>query len=125
LNTDQVQPARKRAGRVLADYQAAYSDPITMRIGDELQLNGQKDNWNNWLWLWCTNQSGKSGWVPECYVKQDGDKGQALFDYDAIELSVSMGDVLLVTQEESGWLWCTNQHEKSGWVPAEHVSIIE
>jgi len=125
LNNNQVQPARTRTGRVLADYQAAYSDPITMHVGEELQLNGIKDNWQGWIWLWCTNQAGKSGWVPEGYVEQAGNKGIALFDYDAIELSVSIGEMLSIEKEESGWFWCFTQHGKSGWVPAEHVSIIE
>jgi SH3 domain len=123
LNNDQVQPARKRTGRVLADYQAAYSDPITMYSGEELQLSGKKDEWNGWIWLWCTNQAGKSGWVPEPYIEQTGNKGKALCDYDAIELSVSIGETLSIEKEQSGWFWCTNQAEKSGWVPAEHIAI--
>ena len=125
MNNNQVQSARKRTGHVLADYQAAYSDPITLHNGEELQLSGQQDNWHGWIWLWCTNQAGKSGWVPECYVEKYGNKGRALCDYDAMELSVFVGDVLLIEKEESGWLWCLTQHGKSGWVPAEHVSMNE
>jgi SH3 domain len=123
LNNDQAQSARKRIGRVLTDYQAAYSDPITMHSGEELQLSEKKDNWHGWIWLWCTNQAGKSGWVPECYIEQTGNAGKALYDYDAIELSVSMGEVLSIEKEESGWLWCSTQQGKSGWVPAEHIAI--
>ena len=69
LNNNQVQPARKRTGRVLADYQAAYPDPITTHIGEELQLNGQKDNWKGWIWLWCSTRPGRSGWIPAEYVE--------------------------------------------------------
>lgn len=42
-----------------------------MRAGEELVVNGKEDAWNgnvNWIWVWCSNAEGKSGWVPEEYV---------------------------------------------------------
>ena len=47
--------------------------------------------------------------------------GIALCDYEATELSVSVGEELRMGKEESDWIWCTNQKGKSGWVPADHV----
>lgn len=113
---------KARTGRVITDYQAVYPDPITMRAGEALEMSGKEDNWNGWIWVWCTNQQGKSGWVPKGYVEQTGTTVRARFDYEARELSVSVGEELIVEKEESGWMWCTNVHGKSGWVPAEHVA---
>ena len=41
----------------------------------------------------------------------------------AVELAVQAGDDLIVTREESGWLWCTNRRGASGWVPAAAVAL--
>ena len=49
----------------------------------------------------------------------------ALCDYEATELSVSVGEELIMGKEESGWIWCTNQDGESGWVPAEHVERLQ
>jgi len=112
-------------GYVLASYVAAYADPITMKAGELLVLDGREDNWQGWTWLWCSNQQGKSGWVPQSYVKQTEQEGYvALYDYNAKELSVQIGEALLVAQFESGWFWCSDQHGQSGWVPAEHVLVL-
>jgi Variant SH3 domain len=54
----------KGVGRVTAEHVASYNDPITMRANDELTLSDKEDNWHGWTWIWCTNQAGKSGWVP-------------------------------------------------------------
>jgi hypothetical protein len=74
-------------------------------------------------WLWCTNREGKSGWVPVAYLERRGETAVARRDYDSEELAVETGDELIVTHEESGWLWCTNRQGASGWVPAEAVAL--
>jgi hypothetical protein len=61
---------------------------------------------------------------PEKYVERRGDTGIALCDYEATELSVSVGEELRMGKEESGWIWCTNQKGQSGWVPADHVERL-
>ena len=115
---------RKGMGRVIAEHAASYSDPITMRANEELTMSDKEDNWHGWTWIWCTNQAGKSGWVPKKYVERHEDKGIAHYDYDAIELSVHIGEEVLVAQFESGWLWCSNQQGRSGWVPAENIAML-
>jgi hypothetical protein len=59
--------------------------------------------------------------VPQAYVERQGDTGIALRAYDATELSVRAGETLVAGEEESGWIWCTNQEDQSGWVPAENL----
>ena len=43
-------------------------------------------------------------------------------DYDATELSVRVGEELLIQREESGWLLCENRAGQRGWVPANVVA---
>ncbi|MBN1218919.1 MAG: SH3 domain-containing protein [Anaerolineae bacterium] len=108
--------------RVISAYQAAYPDPLVIKVGEKLTVGEKESEWSGWLW--CTNQDGKSGWVPEKYVEHKGDIGVARFDYDATELSVDIGQELIIDCEESGWIWCTNQQGLQGWVPVVHLEIV-
>ncbi len=116
-----------RKCRVIIDYQALYPDPISMRAGEPLTISEKVDYWNgnpDWVWVWCTDARGKSGWVPKVLidVHSEGRTGIARYDYTATELTVTVGDELVVEREESGWLWCTDSQGKNGWVPADHVT---
>ena len=112
---------------VIADHQASYPDPISVKAGERLTISEKVDYWNgnpDWVWIWCTDARGKSGWVAKRLidVHADGTTGIVRYDYTATELTVAIGDELIVEREESGWLWCTNFRGKSGWVPADHVT---
>lgn len=107
---------------VIADYQAPYSDPISVRTGDEVTIDDSKKT-DCLGWIWCTNQSGKSGWVPEAYLDRQGDFGYLRCDYDAIELTIRVGEILACHKEESGFIWVTNQAGQNGWVPSNHVEL--
>ena len=115
-----VNAARLRICRAIAEYRSADDDPLHVCAGYELTISERESEWQGWLW--CTDQSGKSGWVPELYIERRGETGVMLCDYDATELSVRAGEELLAGVEESGWVWCTNREGLSGWVPAEMLS---
>src|SRR5437588_2132830 len=105
--------------RVITDYQALYHDPISVKAGEPLTISEKVDCWNgnpDWIWIWCTDSRGKSGWVPKGLIDFHASRtaGIARYDYAATELTVTVGDELLVEQEESGWFWCTNSQGKSG-----------
>ena len=108
--------------RVVSEYQSAYSEPLVISTGEQLAIGEKESDWSGWVW--CTNRDGKSRWVPEKYVERRGGACIALCDYEATELSVSVGEELTMGQEESGWIWCTNQQGQSGWVPADHVERL-
>jgi len=107
---------------VILDYHSAYPDPFILRAGDLLKVEDKKCEYGEWLW--CTTQQGKSGWVPEPYLKRQGDNGTLLCDYDATELTVKAGDELLVNKKVCDWFWCTNSEGKTGWVPAKCVERL-
>jgi hypothetical protein len=97
-----------------------------MDAGEIVDISEKVDYWNgnlNWVWMWCRDRRGKSGWVPKAWidVNTDGKTGTARYNYAATELTVAVGDELVVEREESGWLWCINHQGKSGWIPADHV----
>ena len=110
--------------RVIADYQAPYPDPIQVNAGDEISLDVSKKT-DLVGWAWSTDQAGKSGWVPESYIERHGDTGIMRCDYDAIELTIHIGELLTAHKAESGFFWVTNQAGRQGWVPASHVEPYE
>jgi len=108
--------------QVIADYQTLYPDPLSMRAAETVKISEKVDYWHgnpDWIWIWCTDSRGKSGWVPNgsIDVHANSTTGIARYDYTATELTVAIGDELVVEQEESGWLWCTpNPFSRAGIV---------
>ncbi len=108
--------------RVIKEYNSPYTDPLFFKKNEEVFI-GEKDS--EWFgWIWCTNQSGDSRWVPENYLDFHGDKGVLNRDYNAVELNVKIGEELFIEEEEAEWFWVINQQGKKGWVPIKNVNII-
>src|SRR5579863_9869553 len=119
-------PSRKCI--MVKDYNAQFPDPISVNAGEVFHVSDKVEPWNNnpdWLWVWCTNQRGKSGWVPKDIIvfNADGVSGTVRDPYDATELSVAIGEELVAHQEAAGWFWCTNRAGKSGWVPLDNITF--
>ena len=110
--------------RVITNYQAPFPDPIQARHGDTVTIDLNKQT-NISGWVWCTNSTGKSGWVPESYIDIQESSGKMICDYDAIELTVAAGDLLTVHKAESAFYWVTDEKGKQGWVPVAHVEPYE
>jgi len=110
------------SARVIADYQAPFPDPISVHAGDKVSIDDSKKT-DCHGWIWCTNQTGKSGWVPETYLDRHGNFGYLRCDYDAIELTVRVGEILTCHKEKSGFIWVTNRSGENGWVPSTHVEF--
>ena len=110
--------------RVVADYQAPYADPIQAKAGDEVVIDFEKKTEIRG-WVWCTNSSGKSGWVPTKYLDVMEGRGKMLCNYNAIELTIHAGERLTVHKEESIFYWVTNQMGQQGWVPVENVELLK
>jgi len=113
-------PLVKRIVRVTADYQAPFPDPIRVQAGEQVGIDRGKTT-NIPGWLWC---AGRSGWVPEAYLEVHGQAGVLACDYDAIELTVHVGEVLTVSKEQSGFFWVTDPAGRQGWVPADHTEAV-
>lgn len=110
--------------RVRVDHQAPYADPIQVNVDDEVVVDSDKQT-DIAGWVWCTNSNGKSGWVPKTYVEFHGKVGEMRLEYDAIELTVQVGEILTVLKAESGFYWVVNRKNQQGWVPISHVEICE
>jgi Variant SH3 domain len=110
--------------RVISDYQAPFPDPIRVKAGEKVTVDLGKTT-NIPGWVWCTSRAGKSGWVPKDYLELRDTKGLMKCDYDAIELTVHVGELLSAHKLESHFYWVTNEHGRHGWVPVEHVEPVQ
>lgn len=97
--------------------------PITVRAGDELKIGRGDDEWPGWLF--CKDSTGREGWVPEKYLKITGEKGLALQDYTAHELSAVEGEIVRVEKLESGWAWATSMTDETGWIPIWNLKGVD
>lgn len=105
--------------KVIKNYKSAYSDPIRLMQGDVVDWSERESQWKGWVW--CKEQNGKKGWIPESILAKEGSKATIIKDYSAIELTIEEGETLEILCEESGWLWCKNNKGDCGWVPKEKV----
>jgi uncharacterized protein YgiM (DUF1202 family) len=108
--------------RVIEDYNSPYTEPLKFTKGEILTIGEKESEWSGWIW--CTNKSGESRWVPENYLEIDENTCKILQDYNATELSITVGEELIIENEEAEWFWVTNQQGNSGWVPIKNVEII-
>ena len=113
---------KNKVCKVIKPYLSAYPNPIKIKMGELVTINDKKSEWPGWTW--CTDKNGKSGWIPDCYVRKEGSKSIALLDYEATELTVETGEILKIKKEECGWFWCINQRGVEGWIPSENVKTI-
>lgn len=123
-----LQTDPERICRVAKDYQAEFADPIAVEAGEVFTVSERTTAWENnpsWIWVWCTDQREKSGWVPKKIIQMDTNSqmGTTYAAYNARELTVTTGQELIIKQEESGWFWCCNQQGKCGWVPISHMMV--
>ena len=125
---------------IIAPHTATYSEVIKAKAGDLLSVGNEDDQFPGWLL--CTDSNGISSWVPKEFLKITGSPLQAvghegsnqitpsgvegraelLSDYDATELTVNVGETVIVYAEQSGWLWCQTVAGQWGWVPKECVA---
>jgi hypothetical protein len=109
---------------VIQPYTRSFEHPISFSKGDVVHL-GERSK-EQWLgWIFCTAQDGREGWVAEILLEINGEIGTAKRDYDAIELSATLGEMLEGFEIVAGWQWCKNARGEAGWVPLENVRTLE
>jgi uncharacterized protein YgiM (DUF1202 family) len=108
--------------QVIEDYNSPYTEPLFFKKNEEVSIGEKDSEWSGWVW--CTNKDKDSRWVPENYVEISGNIGKIKRDYNARELSVRVGEILTIEEEEAEWFWVTNQQGESGWVPIKNVNIL-
>ena len=105
---------------VVRSHVTSDPDPVRFVSGEVLSVGHHDQQWRSYVW--CTDQSGHAGWVPDFYLEMTGAReATALRDYDATEMTVAKGELLDVLEEAGGWLRCRTSSGHEGWVPADNV----
>ncbi|MGD2252543.1 MAG: SH3 domain-containing protein [Anaerolineales bacterium] len=85
--------------------------------GDELNYERRETIYEGWIW--CTDRNGTQAWVPEAFVRIEGNRCYLIRDYVSQEMAIEVGDVLDVIEIESKWAWASNKEGEFGWVPMD------
>jgi len=101
--------------QVIQAHQPSAPDGLVGIAGDRLSFERRPSEHEGWLW--CRNMHGRRSWVPEDWLRIEGQYAILLRDYVAKELTISEGELLTVELLESEWALCQNQAGEEGWVP--------
>jgi hypothetical protein len=111
---------------VIKDYKSPYPDPIVFQKGEKVEVCQEfkeDPDWKNWIW--CEGKDDKKAWVPKQYLNVDGRNGIFNRDYDAMELSVQVGEILVVYEIVNGFGMSEKPDGTKGWVPIRNMEIEE
>jgi len=110
--------------RVIKDYKSPYPYPVVFKKGEKVKV-GQEfkedPDWKNWIW--CEGNGNKKAWAPKQYVNIDGTNGIFNKDYSAMELSVQVGEKLVVFEIVNGFGTSEKTNGTRGWVPIKNMEI--
>ena len=107
---------------VIADYQSPYPNPIIFYQGENVSVGKESTDDPDWKnWLWCEGQNDNQAWAPKQYLKIEADQGRFLHDYNALELSVSVGEKLDIYETINGFGMAEKPNGERGWVPLKNL----
>ena len=110
------------AVRVTRSHRSSARPPLVVAPGDDLAVGVQDDEWPAFVLV--TTPQGAEGWVPGRFLERTGDgRATPVRAYDTTEIEVDPGVELTVIEPDlgSGWLWCSDDAGREGWVPSRCV----
>ena len=114
-----------RIKRVIKDHKSENLVPLVVKKGDTIE--GKEKETKLEGWLWCRNEADIFGWVPKSYLEPDVEPKmyQLLQDYSSRELTVKVGDEIIVLIEESSWVWVRTPLGEEGWIPTDNLEDLK
>ncbi|MEP2777175.1 MAG: SH3 domain-containing protein [Luteolibacter sp.] len=101
--------------KINADYEENNTRALHLTAGQEVTSGPADTAWPGWIWA--TDSSGRSGYVPEQILEPLGeDRWAAMEDFDPTVLKVTRGETVTSDRQIHGWHWCHNEAGKAGWV---------
>lgn len=111
---------------VIEDYQSPYSEPIIFYEGEMVTIGKEFTDDPDWKgWVWCKGQNENQAWVPKQYLEINASQGKFITDYNALELSVVVGEVLKIYEVVNGFGMAEKQNGERGWVPLKNLQNYE
>jgi len=107
--------------RVTQEYESPYPNPIEFFKGEHVEIGDEftdDPDWKNWVW--CKGKTNQA-WVPIQYLTIKEGKGIFNRNYNALELSVKIGEELIVYEEINGFGMAEKADGTEGWVPLKNL----
>jgi hypothetical protein len=112
--------------RAIKDYQSPYPDSIIFREGAKVIIGKEFTDDPDWKdWVWCEGENDNKAWVPKQYLEINEKTGKLLTDYNALELSVVVGETLKIYEIVNGFGMAEKQNGERGWVPQKNLEPIK
>jgi hypothetical protein len=110
---------------VIKEYLSPYPDPIHFKKGVIVDVGETYKGDPDWAdWVWCTGKNKSSAWVPKQYIHYDSGQWVLKTEFNAMEISVDVGDCLDVYEIVNGFGMAEKPDGKRGWVPMKHLQQI-
>ena len=115
-------PAKKY--RVIENYQSPYPEPIIFCKREKVIIGKEFTDNPDWKdWLWCEGQNDNQAWVPKQYLDIESGQGTLITDYNALELSVVIGETLSIHEIINGFGMAEKPDGTCGWVPMKCLEL--
>jgi len=112
--------------RVVRDHKSPYLGPILFQEGEEVKVGQEFKEDPDWKdWIWCEGKNNNHAWVPRQYISIAGTSGTLNRDYNAMELSVRVGEELVVYETVNGFVMSEKPDGTKGWVPMKNLEIVD
>ena len=112
--------------RVIAEYQSPYPDPIIFHEGEKVTIGKEFTDDPDWKdWVWCEGEHDQEAWVPKQHLEIRGNTGRFITDYNALELSVAIGETLNIYEIVNGFGMAEKSNGECGWVPIKNLQEEE
>lgn len=98
-----------------SDYEDRDTDPLTLKVGDEVRVGEVDRTWPGWVWA--SDGRGRDGYVPLEFLEAlTAGRHEVIEDFDPTVLTIRRGDRLESLRQIHGWHWCRHESGAEGWV---------
>ena len=101
--------------RVIEAWRRSYDPALAVAAGQRLTVERRDTEWPGWLW--CLDDTGLGGWLPEEVLEVGAGTARVGEDFDTAELTVVPGEIVVAQTVREGWIWCRADSGAEGWVP--------
>lgn len=99
-----------------ADYTVIDRSPLVLEAGAPVRLGPSDRVWPGWVSV--VQDDGRSTYVPSASVEvQEAGAGVMKQRFDATDLSVRKGEMIVSLIKQDGWHWARGADGQEGWVP--------
>jgi hypothetical protein len=111
--------------RVIKDYESPYPHPLIFQKGEMVKIGEEFNDDPDWKdWVWCEGSNNINAWAPKQYLEMCEGQGTFIRDYNAMELSLTTGEVLEMDEIVNGFGMAEKPDGTRGWAPMNYMERL-